>query len=261
VRTYILTWNAEHWNWDTNDRDQAIKATDNGKPVPDQWSTGNRKTGITDGDRAFLLQQGHTRGMVASGTFRSDIFQGPHWDGSGNEANYARVDWDLVLSDDDMLPTAELNTSVEGVAWDNILASGIRIPDQAAAQLETLWAQRYETFQSPEEVGKGALVEGAARQVVVNKYERNPVARKACIDHYGPECQVCGLDFGARYGTIGDGFIHVHHLVDIASIGKEYQVNPIEDLRPVCPNCHAMLHTTKPAMSIGELKNVLNKQE
>jgi 5-methylcytosine-specific restriction protein A len=30
-------------------------------------------------------------------------------------------------------------------------------------------------------------------------------------------------------------------------------LDPEADLRPVCPNCHAMLHRTKPAMSVSEL--------
>lgn len=52
----------------------------------------------------------------------------------------------------------------------------------------------------------------------------------------------------------------MHHVVDLASIDEEYEVDPIEDLRPVCPNCHAMLHKKKPAYSIEMLKSlILNK--
>ena len=69
------------------------------------------------------------------------------------------------------------------------------------------------------------------------------------------------MDFKSIYGEIGDGFIHVHHLVDLSTIAAEYKVNPIRDLRPVCPNCHAMLHKTKPAMSISDLKLILKQQK
>lgn len=106
----------------------------------------------------------------------------------------------------------------------------------------------------------GALTEGAVRSVLVNQYERSPAARRKAIDHYGCRCAVCEFDFENRYGAIGRGFIHVHHVVDIATIGREYQIDPIGDLRPVCPNCHAMLHTRRPAMSIGELKSLLNPE-
>lgn len=96
--------------------------------------------------------------------------------------------------------------------------------------------------------------EGAVRTVQVNAYERNPAAREACIRHYGTACLVCGLDFGRVYGPLGEGFIHVHHLRELASIGHEYVIDPVLDLRPVCPNCHAMLHTRIPAWTIEEIQ-------
>ena len=115
-----------------------------------------------------------------------------------------------------------------------------------------------DTFVSPEEVSPSTThVEGTVRQALVNVYERNPAARAACIAHYGNTCQVCSFNFGKTYGQLGDGFIHVHHLKEISSIAKEYEVDPIEDLRPVCPNCHAMLHTSRPALSIEALKQIV----
>ncbi len=36
---------------------------------------------------------------------------------------------------------------------------------------------------------------------------------------------------------MGEGFIHVHHLKPLSEVGYEYRVDPIRDLRPVCPNC------------------------
>ncbi|NRO99617.1 hypothetical protein GWC77_27575 [Paraburkholderia sp. NMBU_R16] len=109
----------------------------------------------------------------------------------------------------------------------------------------------------PEEPANGSFVEGATRQVLVNQYERDSRARSECIRHWGTACYVCGFDFYKTYGDIGRGFIHVHHLTDIASIGVEYEVDPRAHLRPVCPNCHAMLHTRRPAMDIDELKSML----
>ena len=99
--------------------------------------------------------------------------------------------------------------------------------------------------------------EGKAKKVLVNSYERNPHARKKCIEHYGLNCQVCGFNFEEKFGDLGKNFIHVHHIVDIATIGNKYSVDPISDLVPVCPNCHAMLHKKKPAYSIEELKHLV----
>jgi hypothetical protein len=103
----------------------------------------------------------------------------------------------------------------------------------------------------------GEYVEGLAREVLINAFERSVEARNACIAHFGIACQVCGFDFGSKYGPIGNGFIHVHHRVPIASIGQEYTVKPLEDLVPVCPNCHAMLHRREPPLSVAELRAML----
>lgn len=113
----------------------------------------------------------------------------------------------------------------------------------------------------PDEVGTGATsdyVEGAVKQILVNAYERNPKARRACIDHYGLNCIVCDFNFQAKYGVIGRNFIHVHHLIPLAIRDSQYQVDPIKDLRPVCPNCHAMLHASDPPFSIEEIQELQN---
>lgn len=101
-------------------------------------------------------------------------------------------------------------------------------------------------------------LEVARKTITVNAYERNPKARQACLAHYGYACQICGFDFERVYGAMGKDFIHVHHKEDLACVDAEYQVNPIEDLIPVCPNCHAMLHQKKPAYGVNELKAWLN---
>lgn len=99
--------------------------------------------------------------------------------------------------------------------------------------------------------------EGKTKTVLVNSYERNLVARQKCIEHYGAFCQICDFDFGKVYGNIGKDFIHVHHVVDISTIGNEYSVDPIKDLIPVCPNCHSMLHKKKPAYLLDEIKEMI----
>ena len=110
-----------------------------------------------------------------------------------------------------------------------------------------------------EEATTSLLIEGAVRVVSVNAYERNAKARQACVDHYGFDCVVCGFNFAKVYGRIGEGFVHVHHLKDLATVGGEYVVDPVQDLRPVCPNCHAMLHVEKPAMSIAKLCSIIGR--
>lgn len=102
--------------------------------------------------------------------------------------------------------------------------------------------------------------EGAIKQITVNARERDPKAREACIEKYGLHCQVCNFDFGKFYGEIGRGFIHVHHLKPVSETIKEYKIDPERDLRPVCPNCHAMLHRSNPPYTVEELKEALAVQ-
>lgn len=104
---------------------------------------------------------------------------------------------------------------------------------------------------------KAKLKEGLTKQITVNIYERNPIARAKCIDHFGAICRVCEFDFEKKFGDLGKGFIHIHHIIDISTIKEEYIVDYIKDLVPVCPNCHAMLHKKKPAYKIEELKSIM----
>lgn len=95
------------------------------------------------------------------------------------------------------------------------------------------------TFISPEE---NIYKEGKVRAIEINIYERSAKGRNECISYYGTSCMACGFDFGKVYGKIGNGFIHVHHVTPVSQIKYEYVLDPIKDLVPVCPNCHAMLH-------------------
>jgi 5-methylcytosine-specific restriction protein A len=113
----------------------------------------------------------------------------------------------------------------------------------------------------PEEVSTPELyVEGTSNTITVNTYERNFDARARCIEFYGYKCNVCNFDFKQTYGSVGEEYIHVHHIIPLSEIKKEYDVDPIKDLVPVCPNCHAIIHRTTPALTVEQLKNILENK-
>lgn len=115
-----------------------------------------------------------------------------------------------------------------------------------------------DTHPFPNEVQSSeSYTEGAVQQVLVNRYERDTEARAKSIGHHGLSCKVCRFNFEATYGSVGNAFIHVHHLIPLSQIRKSYEVNPITDLIPVCPNCHAMLHKRLPPYTVQELKSLL----
>lgn len=103
----------------------------------------------------------------------------------------------------------------------------------------------------------GELIEGALKTVTVNSHERSAEARIKCIAHHGCVCKCCGFDFERTYGTLGKGFIHVHHVMPLSVKKGPYVVDPVADLVPLCANCHAMVHRAGFILTVDELKALL----
>jgi 5-methylcytosine-specific restriction protein A len=104
-------------------------------------------------------------------------------------------------------------------------------------------------------------LEGDEQNVLVTKYERNRQARDECLKSHGYSCVVCDFNFFDKYGKVGKNFIHVHHHIPLSKVKKTYVIDPIRDLVPVCPNCHAMLHrklSNNKYLSIAELKAMVS---
>lgn len=108
----------------------------------------------------------------------------------------------------------------------------------------------------------GLYSEGAIRKVTVNAYERNPKARELCLAHHQPVCAACEMSFEEVYGPEVAGFIHVHHIKPLSTVGSGYTVNPVEDLKPLCPNCHAVAHLGggEAPRSIEEIREMIAAQ-
>lgn len=103
--------------------------------------------------------------------------------------------------------------------------------------------------------------EGKRYSVTSTAIERDSSAREKCINHFGCFCQVCGINFEEIYGEIGKNYIHVHHRIDLAHRDGEHTIDPKKDLVPLCPNCHAMVHTKKPAMEVEKLKLIYEAKQ
>ncbi|NJL27815.1 MAG: hypothetical protein HC897_07915 [Thermoanaerobaculia bacterium] len=113
---------------------------------------------------------------------------------------------------------------------------------------------------TPEEVEPGQEYrEGAVRQIQVNAYERDRAARERCLEYYGRRCVVCRMTFAEVYGDAFESIIHVHHVVALSTIAQEYEVDPVADLRPVCPNCHAVIHSRRDQYTIKKVKELLRQ--
>lgn len=255
--TFLMTWKPSEWGMD--ELKKVINEFNQGQ-TEHRWSCGT-STNLPVGSRVFLMRQGKGQcGIFGSGKVSCKPFKEEHYNeakrAKGVRARFVMVDFDSLFEPPAGIKITRQEFLEIDPKFPNSQGSGKRIPPDIARALEDLWATRTGTraIPYPDELdGEETYFEGAKKTVVVNSYERCPEAREKCLRHWGPSCRVCGFNFHYFYGEIGRGYIHVHHLKPLSEIGEGYKVNPVDDLRPVCPNCHAMLHREKPPLSIEEL--------
>lgn len=110
--------------------------------------------------------------------------------------------------------------------------------------------------------------EGLLKEYNSTRYERSHLARRLCLDHYGNHvvCQVCGFDFEKVYGKreCADPYIEIHHIDPLSETSAEvgeHKVDYVNDLIPVCANCHRMLHhLKKETLHPSELKMIIEER-
>lgn len=66
-------------------------------------------------------------------------------------------------------------------------------------------------------------------------------------------CEVCGFSFVDAYGV---DYIEAHHTDQMASFMGEHETR-VDDLHLLCANCHRMIHSQTPPLSIEQLKDLL----
>lgn len=259
MATWLLTWNPSLWEW-TSLATEASEVQRTGR-LASRWSCGNARR-IQPDERFFLLKQGtNPAGVLGSGFVTSSPFQAAHWMGSGL-AWYVRIEFDVLFDSPPIRRDKLLRgpRSLRSTVWRS-QASGVRVPEPVTVALEQLWAKVSDlpgAFPPDVEVvDNPALPEGGVRRVAVNRYERNVVARKRCLDHHGYSCSVCGVLLSEVYGPVATRLIEVHHLVPLSAIGRDYRVNPVKDLAPICPNCHAVVHRQTPALTLERARKLI----
>lgn len=145
--------------------------------------------------------------------------------------------------------------------WDGRLTflGSIRLntdPPEVRFHCKPALAEQLELFSAAE---PEAGIEGRATLIELTRYERDPMLRALCIAQRGAACAVCGLTFAAAYGDVANGFIHIHHLEPLSAVRQAHEVDPTNDLIPVCPNCHAVIHLRTPPFTPDELRAMLRR--
>lgn len=64
-------------------------------------------------------------------------------------------------------------------------------------------------------------VEGKPSLQITTKYERDQKLRKQAILIHGYTCVACGFNFEEFYGDYAKGFIHIHHIEPLFSVGEK----------------------------------------
>lgn len=193
------------------------------------WGVGRSVAAGTD---VWLLLLGaNHRGLIGHGVV------------VGEDTVQPQVAFDALLPLGDQVPAEILNKAMPGVAWESTEIEGLAVGPGDAAAIRSLWAE-FGPLPGPHptELRPGTYPDEAVTRVPLNRYERDPEARRACIAHRGSSCAVCGFSFEVAYGEIGKDFIDVHHVVPPGRLGGDYQLDPLTDLVPLCANCHAMAH-------------------
>lgn len=143
---------------------------------------------------------------------------------------------------------SQLNISVP-----SIKKKGIR---NKIKQIKSLTLEKSESKKEPD--SQHYFDEGFRTEIIKEVSKRHKSLVELAKRKYGKKCSVCEFDFGKTFGNHGDGFIEIHHLKPIA---KGKRQTTIEDVRPVCPNCHRMLHRGNVLLSIEDLKKIINKEK
>ena len=106
-------------------------------------------------------------------------------------------------------------------------------------------------------------LEGAERSVMIRHRAREAKLRRAKITRVLRDtqrlcCEVkgCGFDFHAQYGTLGEMYAQVHHLVPLGE-RRGQTATPLKDLSIVCANCHVMIHRHGECRTMNEIARAL----
>jgi 5-methylcytosine-specific restriction protein A len=258
VAAVILGWSAGRRNpWNYREAVEQVRET--GRLFV-RWDI-NRRRNIGPGTEVWLFLHGSSdagSGLIGHGAVLTEILEARHLDDPESAGQYAGLVFDALLPFGEQIRPDVLAAAVPGVRWGNVIRQPTSVPLPAEPGLRRLWRELGPAAATVNELVPGTYPVEAVSSIEVNRYERDPDARRICLAFHGTSCAACGFSFEARYGQLGEGFIHVHHTVPASLLGSGYQLDPVADLVPLCANCHDMAHRgASTARSVTELRNII----
>lgn len=150
------------------------------------------------GDMVLFLIPAYAGDLVASGSMMTMPVPSKNW-----APKYEAKIGNINLRGNP-IPIDLLRDRLPGWKYLTYARGYTTVPDQFVKIIEKLLLidRRFdlEAGVSADEVEPPRYREGAVRKVLVNAYERNPEARRRCIEHYGSDCFVCG--FASELSTV-----------------------------------------------------------
>ncbi|MGH9800056.1 MAG: HNH endonuclease [Blastocatellia bacterium] len=260
MATFLLTWNPRHYEWETLD-DEVSEVAATGESIG-RWSTGVSRRPVQD-DRFFLIRLGvDPKGIMASGTIESEVFEDAHWHGDMEKsALYAEIRFDILLNPDaePILPREALNQpDLRKMHWD-AQSSGTTIPDDVASILESEWYNFLHSHSRPPIMENLTVLEGTRTETKVYRRGRSRTLRDTALARSSGVCEVCDVNFSKLLGGLGVRVLQVHHRRQLSAY-DEPSLTELTDLAVVCANCHALIHSNpKVALKVDELRELLFK--
>jgi 5-methylcytosine-specific restriction protein A len=116
-----------------------------------------------------------------------------------------------------------------------------------------------ETQESEENAPPIEGLENAQRYRFHRRIERNTKLARAAKKIHGSTCQTCAFDFGAVYGSLGEGYIEAHHLTPLAALPTNgpIRLSAEKDFAVLCANCHRMIHRPGAPRQISEFRSIV----
>ncbi|MEQ1648724.1 MAG: HNH endonuclease [Hyphomicrobiaceae bacterium] len=247
---FVLQWN--------EDADRTSGTGPFGNDMNDRWTwTSGNTTKIRADDIVVLRRTGAIKGIVGYGKVLRGSYPDMRTESNGNPT-LVDVAW-IATSSRPALTKSDPRIANMPNLW--VQANGAELNADDGEKLIAILSKEFVALNQSNKITDESdaearrYPEGRKYEVRLSVHERDPKARLTCIEHHKPAyaCQVCEMNFADKYGAdIGAEFIHVHHKKPLPMGVRD--TDPRNDLIPVCPNCHAMLHKEDPPMCPEDLK-------
>ena len=165
------------------------------------------------------------------------------------------------LCDDSYLCSASCKRGTNSPEWKHVVRAVLNSIRHKGGHVSNGKSRGYWLFGNQESgpsIGEKEVIEGHRLLKLHKVKERKPeivrCKKKVVLKATGRLlCEACDFDFAAFYGKIGVGVADCHHRAPLGDLDGEVPTR-LEDLAIVCPNCHRILHRSRPMMKVEDLR-------